>query len=203
MIFEHGQFSRTLLQKSVIETSLNESRTFSAKSAYSTKPTVFLSHKHSEVEESVEMKDLRGVMGLLDELGAKVYIDSMDNKMPEQTTGETALRIKEVIKYCKKFILLATEKAIESYWCNWELGIGDTFKYIEHIAIIPVKESTTYDSRYKGNEYLQIYPSIDYEDGTNRYSRTQTIIPRGYYVCKPRDKEGTRYITSLSQWLKQ
>lgn len=42
----------------------------------------------------------------------------MDNKMPGQTSGDTALRIKEVIKFSNKFILLATGKAIESYWCN-------------------------------------------------------------------------------------
>lgn len=203
MIFESGHFSSNILEKSVINESLNEIRTFSAKTAYSSKPTVFLSHKHPDDENSDEMKDLRGVMKLLKDLDVKVYIDSMDNTMTGQTSGDTALRIKEVIKYCKKFILLASEKAIESYWCNWELGIGDTYKYIPDIAILPIKNRGTYDFKYKGNEYLQIYPSIDYEDGTNVYSGTRTIIEEGYYVCKPRDKEGIRYITPLKKWLNQ
>jgi hypothetical protein len=197
MIFERGHFSGSIIEESAVNESLREIRTFSAKSAYTSKRTVFLSHKHDD------LKDLQGVMGKLQEMDAKIYIDSMDNKMPEQTSGETATRIKDVIKYCDKFILIATEKAIESYWCNWELGIGDTSKFNKHIAILPIKEKGTYDFQYKGNEYLQIYPRIDYEDGTNYYRNNGGVIPEGYYVCDPRNKEGIRYITPLNKWLNQ
>lgn len=197
MIFERGHFSGSIIQESVVNESLREVRTFSAKSADTSKRTVFLSHKHDD------LKDLQGVMGKLQGMDAKIYIDSMDNKMPEQTSGETATRIKDVIKYCDKFILIATEKAIESYWCNWELGIGDTFKFNKHIAILPMKEKGTYDFQYKGNEYLQIYPRIDYEDGTNYYRNNGGVIPAGYYVCEPINKDGIRYITSLNNWLNQ
>jgi hypothetical protein len=96
---------------------------------------------------------------------------------------------------------LATEKAIESYWCNWELGIGDTHKYMKHIAIVAIKERGAYDFQYKGNEYLQIYPSIDFEDGTNRYKSSNTLIPAGYYVSDPINKDGVRYIKLLKDWL--
>lgn len=123
--------------------------------------------------------------------------------MPGHTCGDTALRIKDVIKHCNKFILIATEKAIESYWCNWELGIGDTHKYIEHIAILPIKEQGEYDHNYKGNEYLQIYPRIDFRNGNTYYINSEIIIKRGYYVCKPKNKEGIVYITPLKEWLNQ
>lgn len=198
MIFEKGHFRSSRLQKSIITDSLNETKTFSAKNAYDTKITVFLSHKHKDLEEVEEAK---GVIEMLEDLGVKVYIDSMDNKMPNQTTGETAARIKEVIKYCDKFILLATAKAIESYWCNWELGIGDVHKFQRHIAILPVKEKGEYDYQYKGNEYLQIYPYIDYRDGTTYYRNNGGLIPKGYYVVDQKDKEGVTYITSLKTWL--
>ena len=36
----------------------------------------------------------------------------MDNKMPKETSGDTAKRIKDIIKYCDKFILMATENVI-------------------------------------------------------------------------------------------
>lgn len=49
--------------------------------------------------------------------------------MPQVTSGETAIRIKDRIDKCDKFILLATDKAVESKWCNWELGYGDAKKY--------------------------------------------------------------------------
>jgi len=198
MIFEKGHFISSRQQNSIITDSLNETKFFSASRAYDTKVTVFLSHKHKDLEE---VKEAAGVIEMLQDLGVKVYIDSMDNKMPNQTTGETAARIKEVIKYCDKFILLATAKAIESYWCNWELGIGDVHKFQNHIAILPVKEKGEFDYQYKGNEYMQIYPHIDYRDGTTQYRNNGGIIPKGYYVAEPKDKEGITYITSLKTWL--
>ncbi len=190
MIFERGHFQSKKINESRIKDSLNETKMFSSRSAYSTKPTVFLSHKHDDLD------DARGVIGELENIGAKVYIDSMDNKMPEQTSGETALRIKEVIKFCNKFILLATDKAIESYWCNWELGIGDVYKFSKHIAILPMKEKGTYDHNYKGNEYLQIYPQVKYYDA---FTNKGHYFKSGYYISNPFDN----YITELGEWLKQ
>lgn len=139
---------------------------------------------------------------MLEDLGAKVYIDSMDNKMPDQTSGETAQRIKKVIKECDRFILLATAKAIEFYWCNWELGIGDVHKYSSSkIAILPIKERGQLDTQYKGNEYLQIYSRIDYRDGTTYYTNSQKRIVKGYYVVEVKNKEGKTIITPLKTWL--
>lgn len=194
MIFERGHFTSTSISESYVIKSLNESRSFKAPNYPSSISTVFLSHKHSDLQ------DLRGVVGLLQQNGANVYIDSMDNQMPGQTSGETAMRLKSVIKHCRKFVLLASEKAIESYWCNWELGIGDTHRYIENIAILPMKEKGERDYQYKGNEYLQIYPSIDYYDGTTFY-RSGLPVSRGYYFCKPRNEEGIRIITPLKDWI--
>lgn len=195
MIFERGYFSNTKVGDSIINESLRQIKTFSASSEYTSKPTVFLSHKHDDLE------DLKGVMGLLEKYGAKIYIDSMDNKMPKETSGNTAKRIKEVIKFCKKFILLATDKAIESYWCNWELGFGDTHKYINNIAILPMKEKGSYDWDYKGNEYLQIYPQISYYKAfTNIHGH---YFKEGYYIAKPENENGKIYMTELSEWLKQ
>ena len=195
MIFERGHFKASRIVN--LNESIRETRTFS-KSKTEYKPTVFISHKHSDLEDQ---KEVKGILEIFENLGAKVYIDSMDNKMPEETSGETALRIKEVIKYTKKFVLVASEKAIESYWCNWELGIGDTYKYIDNIAIIPIKEKGEYDSQYKGNEYLQIYPTISYNNAVTNIKGH--YFKEGYYVEKPKSKDGTIYITELTEWLKQ
>ncbi len=195
MIFEREYFNNYRASDSFINESLREIQKFSTDSQRPYEPTVFISHKHED------LNDLRGVIGLLQRFGVKIYIDSMDNKMPEQTSGETAKRIKEVIRFCDKFILLATNKAIESFWCNWELGLGDTTTYISRIAILPVKEKGTPNSDYKGNEYLRIYPQIDYEDGKSQYRVSNKLIPQGYYVCEPTNKEGIRYITPLKDWL--
>lgn len=118
--------------------------------------TVFLSHKHNEKEV------LENVMVLLKKVGVKVYIDWKDDEMPDETSGETAVRIKNKIEENKKFILLATNAAISSKWCNWELGYGDSKKYPNNIAIMPITEN---NGGWVGNEYLNIYPVIiiDYE----------------------------------------
>ena len=88
------------------------------------KTTVFISHKHDDLE------DLKGILGFLQQTyGVKVYIDSQDPTMPKITSAETALNIKKRIDQCDKFILLATNGAIESKWCNWELGYGDARKF--------------------------------------------------------------------------
>ncbi len=191
MLFERGHFNSDKIEKSIVNESYRSIKTFSASSAFDSRPTVFLSHKHSDIE------DLQGVMGFLEDLGAKIYIDSMDNKMPEETSGETAKRIKEVIKYCKKFVLLATDDAIESYWCNWELGFGDTHRFKDHIAILPMKEIGEYTHKYRGNEYLLIYPQIIYYEAFTNIKGH--YFESGYYISNPFDN----YITKLSVWLKQ
>lgn len=196
MIFEKGHFRSSRLEKSFINESLNKTRTFSAKTAYDSKTTVFLSHKHKDLEE---IEEATGVIELFEALGVKVYIDSLDNKMPNQTSGETATRIKEIIKYCDRFVLLATTKAIESYWCNWELGLGDVLKFPDKIAIIPIKDKGQLDSQYKGNEYLQIYPRIDYYKGfTNLQGH---YFEEGYYYRSLEDSDGKFYLTPLKDWL--
>ena len=200
MIFETGHFSDNTISKAMVNEMLTESRTFSERTKATTKPTVFLSHKHYE-EEDEEYEDLRGVIKLLQDEGAKVFIDSMDAKMPDVTSGETARIIKDVIKNADKFIFFASNKAIESFWCNWELGIGDTHKFMKHIAILPIKGFATPDAKYKGNEYLQIYPRIDYEAGNNRYRTSKKLIAEGYYFSEPINEEGVRIITPLQEWL--
>lgn len=157
--------------------------------------TVFISHKHDDLD------DLKGVLGFLEKsYGVKVYIDSRDPAMPPTTSSATATKLKDRIKKCDKFLLLATNSAIESKWCNWELGFGDANKYQEHIALFPLKPQGTTDDAYKGSEYLQIYPYIRYFDGTERYKGIQQIR-RGYYVVFP--ESDTNNPLSLDMWFKR
>jgi len=164
---------------------LNESR--------QNKITIFLSHKHDERTE------LDATIQFLKQIGVNVYVDWLDEEMPKSTSGDTATRIKRKIEENQKFIFLATEGAINSRWCNWELGIGDTHKYIHNIAILPVRD----DSRsYSGNEYLQIYPSIEYvKPGSLTISNTNNYLEEGYYVLYPRDSNGSRQFYDLYSWI--
>lgn len=140
--------------------------------------SVFLSHKHGQDEI------LEEVVTLLRKLEVQVYIDWQDYGIPKFTDGSTALRIKTKIKENNKFILLATEEAVESKWCNWELGLGDAFKFPDNIAIMPITDND--NSEFSGSEYLQTYPVITSEYYT---------IPGHYYV------EYNALKISLKTWL--
>lgn len=154
------------------------------------KPMIFLSHKHDEASI------LQDVIAFLKNEGVDVYVDWMDEDMPVHTSGETAIRLKEKIRKANKFILLATQNAINSKWCNWELGLGDASKYIDNIALFPINR--TYQS-FSGSEYLGIYPRIEYQDGTTTYV-SGYYIPKGYYVIYPSITNSST-IYSLKNWL--
>lgn len=187
-IFESREF------KGYQKSSLYEARgAIPERFTYASFATVFISHRHDDLD------DLKDIIGFLEsKYNVKVYIDSRDPTMPPIPSGKTASNIKNRIRKCDKFMLLATNGAIESKWCNWELGFGDAQKYRRHIAIFPIKPAGTYDSSYKGHEYLSIYPFIAYYNGTETYTNGN-YVDRGYYVCTLRE-DGVMEITPLSEW---
>ena len=162
-------------------------------SRYSSKTTVFISHKHDEID------DLKGVLGFLErKYNVKAYIDSRDTKMPRITSAETAMNLKNRISKCDRFILIATNGAVESKWCNWELGFGDANNYPDRIAIRPMKPKGANDSQYKGSEYLRIYPYIVYSDG-NEFNGYGQRLKQDYYVVTNNGEN--RNYKSLGEWL--
>lgn len=158
-----------------------------------TRPMVFLSHKHDE------QNILQDVVAFLKKEGADVYVDWMDPTMPAYTNAKTAEKLKRKIKIADKFILVATPNAINSKWCNWELGLGDAEKYKEHIALLPIDK--TYES-FNGAEYLAIYPRIEYIYGSTKYINGN-YIERGYYVIYPPDIYDNSTLYPLKDWLRK
>lgn len=165
--------------------SLNEekTRTKNAKESFNQvktkdKPIVFLSHKHDE------LKPLEQTIKLIKNCGVDVYIDWMDEGMPKKTCIKTAERIKDKIEKSDKFILIGTEGAINSKWCNWELGIGDVHKFQDNIAIFPIRKNY---SDYTGNEYIELYPTIQYENGLNGYILKEEYDKIDAYILQVKD----------------
>ena len=189
-IFESGTFDRYSIQN--LNSARSDIITESTQYAQE-KITVFISHKHDD------LADLKGIIGFLEnEFLVKAYIDSRDPSMPEVTSAITAETIKKRIKSCRKFILLATNRAIESKWCNWELGYGDAYKFPDNIALFPIKPKDFNDSNYKGSEYMRLYPYISFFDGTEKMNNG-AFISKGYYVCTEKNNECI--IKPLSEWL--
>ena len=153
------------------------------------KKSVFLSHKHSELAQ------LKRVAYLLEQLNSLIYVDWLDSSMPQKTCGKTAEIIKEKIKKYDKFILVATEGAIASKWCNWELGYGDAHKYYsEKIALFPIRNDY---HDWSGSEYLEIYPVIGYINEW-QYVSGFGYLDAGYYVFY---HYGNKKAMKLNEWL--
>lgn len=129
---------------------LSESRMFSQNTSTT---SVFLSHSHHDKALIIQVKTF------FENLGISIYVDWADETMPEKTNGITAQNIKRQIRENDKFVLLATNSAITSQWCNWEVGIGDSYKLSSRkIALLPLAEN---NGTWNGSEYLQIYPRIE------------------------------------------
>ena len=155
------------------------------------KTTVFMSHKHDDLD------NIKGLIGFLEKTyDVKAYIDSWDPTMPSQTCGDTAKQLKNRIESCDKFIFMATDGAIDSKWCNWELGYGDSQKFPENIAIFHVSDAI--ELNYNGYEYFDLYPYIAHYNGNEKYTNGSYVKPGYYRVVK---KDGTNIITPLGDWL--
>ena len=91
-IFERGSFGNYRITDLQLNEARSETRSFSEGGRVSYRTTIFLSHKHSDLE------DLKDIIGFLRRFNVDVYIDSMDKAMPKITSGETAHRIKSIKK---------------------------------------------------------------------------------------------------------
>lgn len=156
--------------------------------------TIFLSHKHQEKNILLQVK------AFFEKLGMKVYVDWMRSDMQHTTDASTAKELKKQISNQDKFILVATEAAINAPWCNWELGLADQIKVgTDKVAILPIEDRT---GTWKHNEYLRIYPSIEYRDGYTKNYNGLTIT-KDWYVFYPQNSNGKRDYLSLNDWLKK
>jgi len=179
-ILTKSQFSTVAQQKAGnkgLSGVLNENKQFSRATQLT---SIFLSHSHTD-KDVVEQ-----AVSFFRNFGITVYVDWADKTMPESPNGETAKKIKDQIILNDKFVLLGTNAAIASKWCNWEVGIGDTYKLSnKKIAILPLADNS---GTWNGNEYLQIYPRIE-QGNTNKSD---------YFVWYP---DGT--IENITEWLKR
>ncbi len=158
----------------VIAKSLNEALSKSQQ-------TAFLCHSHKD-------KNLvSGLQNLLNENGWNLYIDWLDEELPESPDKNTASKIKDKIGQLNWFLFLATANSTGSRWCPWEIGYADAVKRHENILIIPTEDDS---GRWHGNEYLQLYRQIT--DASN-----QTTKKSGYAVFEAKSSQGGTWIEDI------
>lgn len=104
MILTENKLKELTLAADVLSEAHRQTRFFST----GQQASVFLSHKHDEISQ------LKRVAYILEELHASIYVDWLDNSMPPKTSGTTAAIIKQQIQKYDKFILVATNGAIDS-----------------------------------------------------------------------------------------
>lgn len=114
------------------------------------KKSVFLCHSHKD-------QDLvKGLTRLFADSNWDVYVDWLDETMPDMPNSVTAEKIKKRIRESDALVFLATESSMASRWCPWEIGFADEAKSPSRVFIVP---TTTGYSTY-GSEYLDLYKRI-------------------------------------------
>lgn len=137
-------FNRLSSQTFQKSEALNESKRFSI----SSDKVVFLSYRRKD------KLWVKPIVDLLQSLGVRVYIDYLDDQLPDTPSSSTAKILRRKIKDSDKFILLATPNSKDSKWIPWELGLGDGFDGYENTVILPLTDSSL---RWDEQEYFGIY----------------------------------------------
>lgn len=114
--------------------------------------SVYLSHCPQDEDLIIE------AIAFLAVHGGNIYVDWKDRSMPKVRNPLAAKKLKSKIIENKKFILLASDEAIDSSWLPWELGFADPYKYIRNMAILPVADN---EGIWEGADYLSLYPKIE------------------------------------------
>lgn len=117
---------------------------------------LFISHSFKDKQL------ITGLYYLFEKAGYKVYIDWIDDSNLDRTKVDekTASLLRNRMNSCKGLAYISTVNSPSSKWCPWELGYGDG--RLGKVCILPVMSGS-----YKGQEYLGLYPYLDYEKYEN------------------------------------
>lgn len=138
------------INKSASQILVEDSRRFSSTDRYD----IFLSHSYQDAAV------IYGIKRIIESLGLKIYVDWIDDSGLDrgEVTARTAQILRERMRTCSCLVYVHSANATQSVWMPWELGYFDGFKPA-HVWILPLVSE--YDSEFKGQEYLGLYPPIE------------------------------------------
>ena len=133
---------------------LNENLTRVAK-AESRQPSnaTFLSHSSKDDEV------MPGVVRILENHGATVYLDKSDPSLSAKPVKEVAESLRDTISVSRKFVLFASSHIKGSNWVPWELGLADGSLRPRNVCLFPAPDKQT-ETAWLDQEYLGIYDRI-------------------------------------------
>lgn len=148
--------SEVIARSKTVSRSSNMIKAFNKSYSLSETFDVFLSHSSNEPDNIIF-----GIKGLLEDSQLKVYLDKVDDPQmsPAHVTPETADILRMRMRQSNSLLYVYSRHSTQSRWMPWELGFFDGMK--GNVGIFPVLRDKQFT--YKGEEYLGIYPYVDFE----------------------------------------
>lgn len=140
--------------------------------------STFLSHSSKDDDL------VTGAIRVLEGHGARVYVDEIDPAMPPYTSCETAALLKSRIRDTRRFVLLASSNSKDSRWVPWELGIADSLKGTEKIALFPALDNGN-DRTWTSWEYLGLYDRIVFGNIKGRSESLWMVLDEKNFTAVP------------------
>ena len=162
---------------------LNESELRKSAATKSPDKNLFISHS------SADNRWLPGLISLLQNHEARVYVDQEDVRLPRVPSPETAAVLREALRSCPRFVLFVSTNTKASTWIPWELGLGDGHLGPTNVALFPAARSSTEQS-WADQEYLGLYRRIV-------WGRLGDAPQPQWFVHDHRKNTGT----ALRQWI--
>lgn len=136
---------------------------------------IFLSYCFSDKDYAIK------IVNLFEKHGYAVYIDLRDPKLSRSKVDrKTVERISAIMNRCKSLVYVHTASATMSKWCPWELGYMSGKKNFRCATILLTEDK----EEFPRQEYLDIYPYIDFEKDT-----------KGNYQFWANDLDSEAYVT--------
>ena len=130
---------------------------------------IFLSHSYNDAH--LTLARLLGLKSILGAFNYSVYVDwIIDRQLDRETvTAQTAHCLRCRMDNSKCLLFTTSQNSQYSRWMPWELGYkdGNTAKdgVVGMVAILPIAQYQG-QAGFEGQEYLGIYPYVDYGNNT-------------------------------------
>jgi hypothetical protein len=116
---------------------------------------LFLSHSLSDLDH------VKYAVDLLEQNGARVYIDVADASIANANATDAAKRLRNAIRETRRLVVLVTENTKTSRWIPWEMGLADATTGVDRIALLPLRSSGTASELWAKQEYFELYARIE------------------------------------------